>query len=153
MRVINSLFGLIFCVFGVVLLCYAGFEREYISSTRILWLIFAGSVLTIVGSVGILVGFRGDSDLRAGIVVKGRTVKTWVVYGFVFAEFCILMFQVHELLRYSAEIEPYMPSMAREGDAGVAAFFHLGTIVIPAVCQIILLPYFQIRILPTMEQQ
>jgi len=139
MRVINALLGLVFTVLGLTLVCYAGCEWNYISYTGLFWLCFVGLVLAAAGSVGILFEFRGNSDLHAGVAAKKRSVKTFLVYGFVFVQFCILGFQVHELLRYSAEIEPFMPSMTIEGDAGIMAFFHFGVILIPAACQFVFL--------------
>lgn len=50
-------------------------------------------------------------------------------------------------MRYRLEIEPYMPSMSREGDGGVMALFHFGTIVIPVFCQFVLLPVVWLLVL------
>jgi len=147
MRLFNSLVGFIFCVLGIVLVCHALWEKDFISSSRLLWQFHIGLALATIGSAGIITGFRGDLDLRTDIRLKRQPVKTFLVIGFVIVQNCILAFQVHELLRYSAEIEPFMPSMAREGDAGVIAFFHFGTIVIPAACQFILLPVIWLGIL------
>jgi len=147
MRIFNALLGFVVSVAGIILVCLAIWARVHLSPSRIIWQTSIGVILTLLGSTGILTGFKGDSNLSNNKVLEQQSPGTWVLYGLFFIHLSVLVFQVHELLRYSAEIEPHMQTMTSQGDPSVIAFFQVGVFLMPILCQFILLPLIWFGIL------
>lgn len=152
MRAIWAMCGIVFTLFGFFLLCklawdwcdlgFPSYLRHNSPHTIPLYMMYlppAGWFLTIFGSILILMAVKGDLSLHDKKTSRVFPVTQYIIFILLFVQCSILAFQIHELLRYSEEIEPYMPNMSREGDNAVAGFFYLGTVIIPFFAQFILM--------------